>query len=339
MVWTTLNLAQRMGPGHSERGSHRWARGPHRWMAGVAAVSVLTLLFFAPDTHGQDPDTLDSVPSVEIESLGGDVHLLRIRDGEGGWVNAVTLVTDDGALLVDHAGDWRTLDVAPSVVDMVRNALAELGVGSVRFLVNTHWHGDHTAANPDFQEAVIVAHAGTRARLVARQEPWWYPDGIGPMEPGGLPDVVFETSLTLHMGDERVHLWHFGPAHTDGDAVVYFERARVAHLGDLYHGLRNPSMGEDMPGLAHTLRAAADRMDPETRVVTGHTGVTTVTEMLEYQAMLVETIAHVEGQLAAGADLEAIQARGLPDAWVDVVQDPAVVSAWLTEIHRSLARP
>lgn len=310
----------------------------------VAVVSTLGVAapVLAQETEGtsgaQEAGGAAGV-SVDVEHLGGAVHLLRIGDGEPGWVNAAVLVSEGDAVLVDHAGDWRTLSVAREVVAEVRAALTDLEADSVTHVVNTHWHGDHTAGNPHFPGALIVAHARTRDRLAARQSPWWYPEGMGPMEEAGLPDLVFERSMTLHVGSERVHLWHFGPAHTDGDAVVYFENARVAHMGDLYHGLTDPSVGEDMDGIAVTLGEAAARMHPDTRVVTGHGGVTSVDDLVAYRDMLSATLDHVRAQLSAGADLDQILASGLPPAWTDTLSDPDAVVFWLTEIHRSLTGP
>lgn len=286
--------------------------------------------------EGQVPEASASPVRVDVEPLAAGVHRLQIRDGDGGWVNALVLQAEGGSLLVDHAGDWRMLTVPDEVASTVRETLERLGVTRLRYLVNTHWHGDHSAGNPLY-DALVVAHAGTRDRLVTRQAPPWYPEGIGPMDPAGWPELVFDRALTLEMGSERVHLWNFGPAHTIGDAVVYLEVARVAHLGDLYHGLDDPSVAEDMVGLSATLAETLARLPPGTRVVTGHGGITGVEELRAYQAMLEETLEQVQARMEEGAGLEAIQAEGLPDRWAGTIPRQDALQAWIGEMYRTLA--
>ena len=150
-----------------------------------------------------------------------------------------------------------------------------------------------------------------------------------------------ETFLRMSGGrgslDEAVTLYHFGPAHTDGDAIVYFAHGRVAHFGDLYHGFAELSVGEDMVGLARTLGAMLGRLPTDAVLVTGHGTVQDVADLRRYHTMLSDAIAHVRAQVDRGTTLEQVQARGLPEPWTGLWQgDPEWLAAWLAEIHRTL---
>lgn len=295
-------------------------------------IGAVALLGAPVGAAPQDPE---APPAVEVELLRGSVHLIRVDRGDGGTMNMVASVGADGTLLVDHDGDWRTLRVAEPIVSAIRGALTGIG-GAPRWLVNTHWHGDHTSGNTVYGAAIVVAHENVRRRLSERQTPWWFPDGIGPMAASGWPDLTFHDSLSIYANGEQVHLWHFGPAHTDGDAVVYFAHARVAHLGDLYHGLAGLSVGEDMVGLHSTLAAVVERVAPDTRVVTGHSGVTSVEELAAYRDLLGASIAYIRSAVAEGAEGEAVVQRGLPPRWRDRAFPEEGVRQWIDAIYRSL---
>jgi glyoxylase-like metal-dependent hydrolase (beta-lactamase superfamily II) len=290
-------------------------------------------LLLASSGAAQEPQH----PYTRTDTLDRGVYLIQTHDQPDSWVNSLLVVGDAQVVLVDHAGDWRTLTVSDSVVAVVLAALQRLGVSAPDFLVNTHWHGDHTAGNlPWGVTATVVAHQNARASLATRQTPPWYADGIGPMSPGGLPHVTFDDSLTVHLGGRSVRLLHFGTAHTDGDVVVLVDEMDVVHLGDLYHGAADPSFGEDMPGLAGTLARVIERLSPRAKIVTGHGGVTSLEELRTYHRMLSETIERVRAQLARGASVDDVKQAGLSPAWRDAVRDQEVVDAWLEAIATSL---
>jgi glyoxylase-like metal-dependent hydrolase (beta-lactamase superfamily II) len=279
------------------------------------------------------------VPTIAEEPLGGPLTLLQLKDAPGGHVNALLSAGADGLLLVDFAGDWQTMRCDPAAAKIFDTAIRAHGNGRIRYLLNTHWHGDHTAGNEIYgKEAVVVAHRATRAALMTRQTPHWHPDGLGPLAPHGWPAVVFDNAMSLHMNGDEVQLWHFGPAHSEGDMVVYFTGSKVAHVGDLYHGFELLSMPSDAEGMMLTLHGIASRLAPDAKIVTGHGGVTGVPEFLRYQRMYTAVLGHVRGAVAAGRPLADITAAGLPAPWnVEWKGDPAQVPMWLEAMHRSIA--
>jgi cyclase len=282
-----------------------------------------------------------AAPAVEETPLGGPLFLLRMVNEPPGHVNALLSAGPDGLLLVDFAGDWKTMRCDSAAARVFDRAIRAHADGRVRYLIDTHWHGDHVGGNEIYgREAVIVAQRNTRRMLMERQTPWWYPQGLPVLEPRGWPTVVFDNSMSIFMNGEEVQLWYFGPAHTEGDAVVYFTKSNVAHVGDLFHGFRVLSMPTDADGMMLALRGIASRLPRDARIVTGHGGVSDVAELQRYQIMYSQVLAHVRREIAAGKSLEQIQKGGLPEPWrTQWDGDVAQVPGWLESMYRALTAP
>lgn len=281
------------------------------------------------------PVTAVAQDRVEVEPLRGVVHLFRAHHGER-FTNQVVSAGPDGLLMVDMRGDWRTMQPYANLLALVRDSMARLDERPLRLLVNTHWHGDHTAGNAVFGgAAVIVAHENVRARLAESQLPWWFPESLPALAQAGWPVVTFRDSLTLHFNGEAIHLWNFGLAHTDGDAVVFFEMSRVVHMGDLFHGLSQPSMGGDMVGLARTLEETLARIPPDTRVVTGHGPVTDVPELQRYHDLLAGTLTWMAAQVGRETAWAAIESAGRARL-VETGWSTETIDQWLGSIHRTV---
>lgn len=305
----------------------------------LARVAVLVALAVAPPARAaEDAPAAPFTPTVDEEPLGGALTLLRMKDDAVSHVNAILSAGPDGLLLVDHAADWRTMTCDSVAAAVFERAIRAHGDGRLRYLVNTHWHGDHVGGNEIYgHEAVIVAHRATREKLMAPQAPWWYPDGLRALEPHGWPALVFDNAMSLFLNGEEIHFWHFGAAHSAGDAVVYFSGAKVAHVGDLYHGFETLSMPSDAEGMLLALAGTLARLPADAKVVTGHAGVTDVAELRRYQRMYAEVLAYVRGRVAKAEPLEAIQKDGLPEPWKSEWKgNPAQVPMWLDAMYRAL---
>ena len=241
------------------------------------------------------------VMPITTAHVAGPVHMLA---GAGG--NVGCSAGPDGVLLIDsqYAGQ----------VPGIEAAFGELSEAPLRFLVNTHWHGDHTGGNAAFGgRAAIVAHANVRRRLSMDQE---LARGSFPKRPdAALPAVTFEERLTLHFNGEEIQLLHFPAGHTDGDLVVWFAGSRVLHAGDLFFEGRFPFVDLDSGGsLRGTARAVASLLEwlpAEAKVIPGHGELTTRAGLEEYARMLGDCIALVERALAAGKSLEDMRAEEL----------------------------
>lgn len=232
----------------------------------------------------------------EFMALRRNVGIFTARGGTIGW-----LVNPAGAVVVDS----QFPDTAREFVDRMRQG----GPQTADALINTHHHGDHTAGNTVFREAAqrIVAH--TRVPELQRQAAAANPSGDAPT----VADTTFQDEWTAEVGDERVRAKHRGPAHTAGDATVFFERAGVVHMGDLVFNRAYPFIdragGASIAGWIRTLGAVAEEHPADTRYVFGHAapgfGVTggraDVLVQRDYLAALLDT---AQRAIAAGKSRE-----------------------------------
>ena len=175
--------------------------------------------------------------------------------------NVAVSVGSDGVFLVDSM----YAPMHQKIVDAVR-VLSPL---PIRYVVNTHLHGDHTAGNASMAKlgAVIISHENMRRRMA---------DSPSAPSAGTLPVLTYSDSLTLHFNGEEIQIYHPAPAHTDGDSIIYFRKANVAHVGDIPASLRYPNIGVNDGGTVDGMMAAARQLmkvvKPDTKIIPGHLG-------------------------------------------------------------------
>lgn len=210
---------------------------------------------------------------IDARDLGDGVYMLT---GSGG--NIGLLVGDDGALMID--------DQYAPLSSKIMDKVAELSGGaSVRFIVNTHWHPDHTGGNVPFAEAgaTIFAQENARRRLMQEQ-----PSPIGggvtpPAPPEAWPIVTFPEDVSFHMDGQTVHAFHVAPAHTDGDVMIYFEEANVLHAGDVFTTSGYPIIDAGADGSLEGFVADETRVlgmiDEDTKIIPGHGGLSTYADL------------------------------------------------------------
>ncbi len=240
---------------------------------------------------------------VEIQTIpvAGNVYMLK---GAGG--NIGLAVGDDGVFLID--------DQFAPLTDKIRAAIAALHEGPVRFVLNTHWHGDHTGGNENLGKAgtVIVAHDNVRVRMSTKQFNRLFGNETPPSPTAALPVVTFRDAVTFYQAGDEIHAFHVSPAHTDGDAIVHFRRANVLHLGDVFFNGMYPFIDVWSGGSVDGVIAACERVlamiDDDTRLIPGHGDLGGKKELQVYHDMLVEVRRAVQREIDAGKDLEAIQA-------------------------------
>lgn len=194
---------------------------------------------------------------TNTELRGG---VVMMSTGQGG--NLGFLTGEDGTLLVD--------DLLPGTGPLIEAAIADLGEpGAPRFILNTHWHGDHAATNGHFQTqgTTVAAHHNIRARIEASEDEWTQGDGM-------LPLLTFGEDLTFHMNGQTVEARHVARAHTDGDAVVMFREANVLHMGDvLFNGwfpFIDLESGGSVEGYIAAMEYALEMTNADTQIIPGH---------------------------------------------------------------------
>jgi glyoxylase-like metal-dependent hydrolase (beta-lactamase superfamily II) len=268
------------------------------------------LLAVAAGVPAQEQDY--SKVQIKSTALGTSLYLL---EGVGG--NVVAAVGPDGVLLVD--------DEFAGVADKIRATLRGLGAGQpVRFVVNTHYHYDHTDANLAFAQggAVLIAHENLRTRL---QRGGLAGNGgslskeMKAAPPGALPAVTYASELTVHLNGMEIRVHHYARAHTDGDSVVFFPGANVVHMGDIFVRYGFPFIdvvsGGNVRGIIAACADVIRTMPAGTQVVPGHGAVATLDDLREYLKMLEDTTAVVQKALTAGQTLEQMKKDKILAAW------------------------
>jgi glyoxylase-like metal-dependent hydrolase (beta-lactamase superfamily II) len=251
--------------------------------------------------------------------------------GQGGNMGA--LLGSDGTLLVD--------DQYAPLTEKILAAVRSAGGGPVRFVVNTHWHADHTGGNENLGRggAVIVAHDNVRQRLSTGQFIEAFNHRVEPAPAAALPVVTFAEGVTFHLNGETVRVFHVPPAHTDGDAVIHFLDSNVLHTGDLMFNGMYPFIDVDSGGSVRGAIAAVERMlelvGPETRIVPGHGPLADRAALVTYRDMLRDITDRVQALIDQGRSRdEVIAAKPTaayderwgggffePDAFVGMVHD------------------
>ena len=240
---------------------------------------------------------------VEIETIevASSVHMLV---GSGGNIGVST--GSDGILVID--------DQYAPLTEKILAAIKAISDRPVDFVVNTHWHGDHTGGNENMGKAgaVIVAHRNVRARMSTEQFSSFFNRTTPPSPPGALPVVTFTEDVSFHFNGDELHVFHVEPAHTDGDSVVHWRATNVFHMGDLFFNGGYPYIDLGSGGSADGIIAAANRVlelaNDESKIIPGHGELSNKQELTAYRDMMVEVRSRISEHVTAGKSLEQVLA-------------------------------
>ena len=271
----------------------------------------------------QDAAAQRDFSKVEIKTthVSENVYML---EGRGG--NIGVSVGADGILIVD--------DQFAPLAEKIRAALKKLGEGKLKFVLNTHFHGDHVGGNPEFgREASIIAHANVRKRLRA---------GDSPMVKEGLPVITFDDALSVHFNGEEIRAIHFPSGHTDTDSVIFFTQSNVVHMGDHFFNGRFPFVdlkrGGDVAGYTKNVGEVLKELPPDAKIIPGHGALATLDDLKAFHAMLAETTEFVKKRLDEGKSLEQIRNEGLPDKWDGWGEGFISEDRWIAAIAQSFGQ-
>lgn len=241
----------------------------------------------------------DRFAKVQIKAI--DVtDSIKMLEGAGG--NIGVSEGSDGTLIIDSQ--------YPEMGAKISAALKALGSDGPKFLLNTHYHGDHTGSNARFGAgATIVAHSNVRSRLLANDK----------VPSSALPTVVFEDRLRLHINGDAVDLVHLPHGHTDGDSFVWFQNANVIHLGDHFFNGAFPYVdldaGGSVGGYQRNLERVLLTVPNDVQVIPGHGALADTTAVAATVNMLRETRALITKAIADGMTADEMVAKGLPVKW------------------------
>ncbi|MFD3389405.1 MBL fold metallo-hydrolase [Alteromonas macleodii] len=261
----------------------------------------------------------DRFADVEVKAtaIKGSVHMLT---GAGG--NIGVSAGEDGVLIID--------DQFAPLAEKIAAQLGELGSDKPKYVINTHYHGDHTGSNAFFHShkgATILAHENVRVRLANDEK----------IKPEALPTITYEDGIKIYFNGETLHVMHLAVGHTDGDSVVWFEQPNVMHTGDLFFNGRFPYIdqgaGGNVEGYMDSVKQLLAKIDDETVIIPGHGDISNKQEYSAFLAMISETFSYVKALKQDGKTLDEVKAMGLDDKWADWSWNFINEEKWITTLY------
>ena len=275
---------------------------------------VLALTAVAAPAFAQERDF--SKVEIKVEKLAPGVAVLF---GAGG--NIGLSYGEDANAIVD--------DQFAPLTDKIVAAIRTVDPDPVRFVINTHWHGDHSGGNENFGKrgAVILAHDNVRARMAVEQVLKAFNQTVPASPKDALPVVTFGDGVALHLNGDTLHVVHVANAHTDGDSLVHWRKGDVLHMGDtFFHRVSFPFIdlgsGGSIDGMIAAVNTGLELTGANTRIIPGHGAVATRADLAAYRDMLVDIRGKVAAGVAAGQSVAQIQATkpaeryGMPDGFI-----------------------
>ena len=294
-----------------------------------AGVSLL-LLFFSMNANNIYAQ-YENV-TINTTKLTDSIYML---EGSGG--NIALSIGQDGAFIVD--------DQFAPLTEKIKKAISKITDKPIKFVINTHWHSDHTGGNENLGEigAIIVSHDNVRKRLSTDQAIEFFNMTIPALSEKGLPIVTFSDNMTIYQNGEAIKIIHVDNGHTDGDSIVYFTKNNVIHVGDDFSDKSYPiidiSSGGSIDGLITSLGTISSTINNETRVISGHTGISNKTKVNDFTSMLKDIRDQVNQMKSEGKSLEEIIASKPTSKHDEIFYDYTFIKPedFVTFVYESLA--
>ena len=279
---------------------------------GIFVMAFLAGLLMCGVVRGQG-DTDFSKVQIKVTKVSGNIYML---EGEGG--NIAASVGEDGIVIVD--------DQFAPLAEKIQAALKGLGITDqpVRFVINTHYHGDHTGGNVPFANAgsTVIAQDNVRKRLETggtagnggsvKME-------VKPAPKAALPVITFEHDVTVHLNGEDIRALHFPAGHTDGDAVIFFPKNNVVHMGDDFVRYGFPfidvASGGSVQGMIAAMEKTSAELPADVKVIPGHGAISNLDDVREFVKMLKETSAAMQKALDQHKTLEQMKQDKILEPW------------------------
>ena len=295
----------------------------------IATLLAAVLLAGGVYGHGDNthyPDVQDAV--FKTTKVTDKIYMLQ-----GGGGNIAALTGPDGILLVDD--DYR------KVSESLAKALKELGSATPRYILNTHWHTDHTQGNEFFgKDSIILAHANVRKRM--SQVNTLFGNAIQPSPMIAWPVVTYTETMTVYINGEEVRLVHYPNGHTDGDSVIFFVDSNVVHLGDNFFVGAFPFVdldsGGSVRGLIGHIADLLVKIPADAKLIPGHGPVATLADLKDYHQTMTDSVKIVEDGMKAGKSLEQLKADGLPERFAKAGSGFIKTPAWIETVYRDLSK-
>lgn len=283
---------------------------------------------------GQQQDF--SKVEIKATKVSGNIYML---EGAGG--NIAASIGEDGIVIVD--------DQFAPLAEKIQASLKSLGITDkpVRFVINTHYHGDHTGGNVPFSNSgsTVIAQDNVRKRLISGGTAGNGPDGSihmeqKPAEKAGLPIITFEHDVTVHLNGEDIRALHFPSGHTDGDSIIFFPKNNVVHMGDDFVRYGFPfidvTSGGSVQGMISAMEKSSAQLPADVKVIPGHGALSNLEDVREFTKMLKETSAVVQKALDAHKTREQMKQEKILEPWKKWSGDFVNTDAFIDTLYNSL---
>ncbi len=287
-------------------------------------LTLICLIALTRFTAAQD-DRFAKV-EIKVHPVAGSVYML---EGAGG--NIGVSVGEDGIVIVD--------DQFAPLAPKIKAALKGISDKPVRFVINTHWHGDHVGGNAQFSnDSTIIAQENVRERMKVGGNVAG--GGVKPYPKEALPIITFNDRASVHLNGEDIKAVHFVAGHTDGDAIIYFTKSNVIHMGDDFVTYGFPFVDLASGGSVEGMIAAVEKViataPAGAKIIPGHGALATVADMQPYLTMLKETMAKVQAGMQQGKSLEQLQKEKVLAGYEKWSGDFISTDKWIETIYHDL---
>lgn len=288
-------------------------------------LSVIFILLCVGNAYAQR-----DFSNIEIKTtlVSDSIYML---EGSGG--NIAISVGDDGVLMID--------DQFAELNEKIMDAITALTDRDVEFVLNTHWHADHTGGNTVMHEhgAHIIAHTNVRHRLSTKQIRTSTGQEYEPKPNEALPVLTYGDGVTFYFNAQTIEVKHLGPAHTDGDSIIFFKEANVIHMGDNMFSGRFPFIdldsGGSVEGYLRNVEAVLGMIDEDTKIIPGHGPLSSREDLKRFRDMLVYFSDYVKGAISEGETLAEIQAMDIPEEYSTWGTDFIKTDRWLATLFKN----
>ena len=274
---------------------------------------------------------LDNVPSSQAQKFKDVEIIVNQLDNNGTYMlvgkggNIGLSVGDNGVLLIDS----QFKQLTDKILSAINNRITDK---SVKFLINTHWHQNHTGGNENFVKngAIIIAHENVRERLNAEQFVDFLNKTFEASPLNALPTITYKDSITFYFNEDKIDVYHLPHAHTDGDSIIYFNKRNIIHTGDIYVNGRYPfidhSSGGSIDGIITGIEKIISIIDNDTKIIPSHGLLSNLGELQDYLIMLKDIRQQVLTMVNNGATLNEIIKSDITSKYDNLYSDSFINS-------------